>query len=192
MAPSLPTSLRSLLWHARIEERESSELGLLHVPRCKALDLEARQGGRVAPRADVYRRLRFFLDHGFYKIESRNAYAPSERLGHAHHGAPLLCEKCGRSDEIEGVKLDRLLREAGCPCWICPGAAHGRARGLVPGRRGLAYGAETDLRLAQMDHDPFGARVGRICNRRCSPLPGARFANRGMGACRQERTRGPR
>src|SRR5580698_4821012 len=28
MAPSLSTSLRSLLWHARGEERESSELGL--------------------------------------------------------------------------------------------------------------------------------------------------------------------
>ena len=41
-----------------------------------------------------YRMLRFFLDHGFYKIESCNAYAPCEHLGHAHHGALLLCEKC--------------------------------------------------------------------------------------------------
>jgi Fur family transcriptional regulator, zinc uptake regulator len=66
----------------------------------------------IAP-PTVYRTLEFFLDNGFvYKIESRNAYAPCEHLGHAHHGALLLCEKCGRSDEIEDVKLDRLLQEA--------------------------------------------------------------------------------
>ncbi len=66
----------------------------------------------IAP-PTVYRTLEFLLDHGFiYKIESRNAYAPCEHLGHAHHGAVLLCEKCGRSDEIEDLGLDRLLREA--------------------------------------------------------------------------------
>jgi Fur family transcriptional regulator, zinc uptake regulator len=66
----------------------------------------------VAP-PTVYRTLDFFLENGFiHKIESRNAYAPCEHLGHAHHGALLLCEKCGRSDEIEDVKLDHLLQEA--------------------------------------------------------------------------------
>jgi Fur family zinc uptake transcriptional regulator len=66
----------------------------------------------IAP-PTVYRTLEFFLDHGFvYRIASRNAYAPCEHLGHAHHGALLLCEKCGRSDEIEDVKLDRLIQEA--------------------------------------------------------------------------------
>ncbi|HLY00547.1 MAG TPA: Fur family transcriptional regulator [Roseiarcus sp.] len=74
--------------------------------------LSRLEGKAVAP-PTVYRALEFFLDHGFvYKIESRNAYAPCEHLGHAHHGALLLCEKCGRSDEIEDVKLDRLLQEA--------------------------------------------------------------------------------
>lgn len=74
--------------------------------------LSRLEGKSVAP-PTVYRTLEFFLDHGFvYKIESRNAYAPCEHLGHAHHGALLLCEKCGRSDEIEDVKLDRLLQEA--------------------------------------------------------------------------------
>ena len=74
--------------------------------------LSRLEGKAIAP-PTVYRTLEFFLDHGFvYKIESRNAYAPCEHLGHAHHGALLLCEKCGRSDEIEVVKLDRLLQEA--------------------------------------------------------------------------------
>jgi Fur family transcriptional regulator, zinc uptake regulator len=74
----------------------------------------------VAP-PTVYRTLDFFRGHGFvYKIESRNAYAPCEHLGHAHHGALLLCEKCGRSDEIEDVKLDRLLQEAAARAGFAP------------------------------------------------------------------------
>jgi Fur family transcriptional regulator, zinc uptake regulator len=74
----------------------------------------------IAP-PTVYRTLDFFLEHGFvYKIESRNAYAPCEHLGHAHHGALLLCEKCGRSDEIEDVKLDRLLQEAAARAGFAP------------------------------------------------------------------------
>ena len=82
--------------------------------------LARREGKPIAP-PTVYRTLDFFLDHGFvYKIESRNAYAPCEHLGHAHHGALLLCEKCGRSDEIEDVKLDRLLQEAAARVGFAP------------------------------------------------------------------------
>ena len=55
-----------------------------------------------------------------YKIESRNAYAPCEHLGHAHHGVLLLCDKCGRSDEIEDVELDRLLQEAAARAGFAP------------------------------------------------------------------------
>jgi Fur family zinc uptake transcriptional regulator len=82
--------------------------------------LSRREGKPVAP-PTVYRTLDFFLEHGFvYKIESRNAYAPCEHIGHAHHGALLLCEKCGRSDEIEDVKLDRLLQEAAARAGFAP------------------------------------------------------------------------
>ena len=82
--------------------------------------LSKREGKPIAP-PTVYRTLDFFLEHGFvYKIESRNAYAPCEHLGHAHHGALLLCEKCGRSDEIEDVKLDRLLQEAAARAGFSP------------------------------------------------------------------------
>jgi ATP-dependent DNA ligase len=51
MAPSLSTSLRSLLWHARVQERESSELGLQHVPSCKAFDLAGRQVPSIGPKS---------------------------------------------------------------------------------------------------------------------------------------------
>ena len=69
--------------------------------------LSKREGKPIAP-PTVYRTLEFFLEHGFlHKIESRNAYAPCEHLGHAHQGVLLLCEKCGRSDEIEDPALAR-------------------------------------------------------------------------------------
>jgi len=82
--------------------------------------LSRREGKPVAP-PTVYRTLDFLLEHGFiYKIESRNAYAPCEHLGHAHHGALLLCEKCGRSAEVEDAKLDRLLQEAAARAGFAP------------------------------------------------------------------------
>lgn len=74
-------------------------------------ELSRREAKQIAP-PTVYRTLEFFLEHGFlHKIESRNAYAPCEHIGHAHQGVLLLCEKCGRSDEIEDAGLDRKLRE---------------------------------------------------------------------------------
>ena len=65
------------------------------------IDEMARLEGKPIAPPTVYRTLEFFLDNGFvHKIESRNAYAPCEHFGHAHQGVLLLCEKCGRSDEI--------------------------------------------------------------------------------------------
>jgi Fur family zinc uptake transcriptional regulator len=72
--------------------------------------LSKREGKSIAP-PTVYRTLEFFLEHGFlHKVESRNAYAPCEHLGHAHQGVLLLCEKCGRSDEVEDVALAGALQ----------------------------------------------------------------------------------
>ena len=74
-------------------------------------ELAREQRKAVAP-PTVYRTLDFFLDHGFlHKIESRNVYAPCEHLGHEHHGILLICERCGRTDEIESPRFDKLLRD---------------------------------------------------------------------------------
>ena len=82
--------------------------------------LSRLEGKQIAP-PTVYRTLEFLLDHGFiYKIESRNAYAPCEHLGHAHHGVLLLCDKCGRSDEIEDVGLDHLLQATAARAGFAP------------------------------------------------------------------------
>jgi Fur family transcriptional regulator, zinc uptake regulator len=65
----------------------------------------------VAP-PTVYRVLEFFLEHGFlHKIESRNTYAPCENLGHRHHGILLICERCGRADEVESASIGRRLQD---------------------------------------------------------------------------------
>lgn len=74
-------------------------------------ELSREQRKAVAP-PTVYRALDFFLDNGFlHKIESRNAYAPCEHVGHEHQGVLLICERCGRTDEIESRRFDKVLRE---------------------------------------------------------------------------------
>jgi Fur family zinc uptake transcriptional regulator len=72
-------------------------------------ELSRRESKQVAP-PTIYRTLDFFIEHGFvHKIESLNAYAPCEHLGHAHHGMQLICEACGRSEEIEDPRLMRAI-----------------------------------------------------------------------------------
>jgi Fur family zinc uptake transcriptional regulator len=83
-------------------------------------ELARLEGKPIAP-PTVYRTLEFLLGHGFlHKIESRNAYAPCEHVGHAHQGVLLLCEKCGRSDEIEDPAVARLLQKAGARAGFAP------------------------------------------------------------------------
>jgi Fur family transcriptional regulator, zinc uptake regulator len=74
-------------------------------------ELSRAQHKPVAP-PTVYRTLDFFLENGFlHKIESRNVYAPCEHLGHDHHGILLICERCGRTDEVENASFDKLIQE---------------------------------------------------------------------------------
>ena len=100
--------------------------------------LSRREGKTIAP-PTVYRTLDFFLEHGFlHKIESRNTYARCEHFDHAHQSVLLLCEKCGRSEEIEapqamfeiaataeraGFALGHVMVEAQGLCRRCAEAA---------------------------------------------------------------------
>jgi Fur family zinc uptake transcriptional regulator len=75
-------------------------------------EMSRAQDKKVAP-PTVYRTLEFFLEQGFlHKIESRNAYAPCEHLGHPHQGILLICESCGRTHEVENARLGKLLKDA--------------------------------------------------------------------------------
>jgi len=85
------------------------------------IDEMARLEGKPIAPPTVYRTLEFFLDNGFvHKIETRNAYAPCEHFDHAHQGVLLLCEKCGRSNEIESAPVARVLEEAAASAGFAP------------------------------------------------------------------------
>jgi Fur family zinc uptake transcriptional regulator len=74
--------------------------------------LSKLEGKQIAP-PTVYRTLEFFEDNGFlHKIESRNVFVPCEHPGHAHAGALLLCDGCGRSQEREDDDLARAVSRA--------------------------------------------------------------------------------
>ena len=96
------------------------------------------EGKPVAP-PTVYRTLEFFLGHGFvHKIESRNAFAPCEHVGHAHHGVLLLCEKCGHSEEIEDPSLDSALQETAARAGFLPHSQMLELQGLCKSCAGAA------------------------------------------------------
>jgi len=92
--------------------------------------LSRREGKPVAP-PTVYRTLDFFLEHGFvHKIESLNAYAPCEHLDHAHHGMLLICEACGRSEEIEDAEVMRAIAGSAAAAGFTPQRVMIEAQGL--------------------------------------------------------------
>jgi Fur family zinc uptake transcriptional regulator len=73
-----------------------------------AYDLLAALGpsrGRVPP-TTVYRALDFLVQHGFiHRIESKNAFFACCSPDAPHQGQFLLCEECGRAQEIPGTEL---------------------------------------------------------------------------------------
>src|SRR5271166_773101 len=93
-------------------------------------ELSRRDGKHIAP-PTVYRTLDFFLEHGFvHKIESLNAYAPCEHLDHAHHGMLLICEACGRSEEIEDAEVMRAIAGSAAAAGFTPQRVMIEAQGL--------------------------------------------------------------
>ena len=93
-------------------------------------ELSRRDGKQIAP-PTVYRTLDFFLEHGFvHKIESLNAYAPCEHLDHAHHGMLLICEACGRSEEIEDAEVMRAIAGSAAAAGFTPQRVMIEAQGL--------------------------------------------------------------
>ena len=103
-------------------------------------ELSRREMKQVAP-PTVYRTLDFFLEHGFvHKIESLNAYAPCEHLGHAHHAMLLICESCGRSEEVEDSGVMRAIggaaEAAGFVLRHVVTEAHGLCRRCAEAREG--------------------------------------------------------
>ena len=93
-------------------------------------EMSRREGKRVAP-PTVYRTLDFFLEHGFvHKIESLNVYAPCKHLDHAHHGMLLICETCGRSEEVEDASVMAVIAATAGTAGFTPRRVMTEAQGL--------------------------------------------------------------
>jgi Fur family zinc uptake transcriptional regulator len=72
-------------------------------------ELSKVQGKAVGP-TTAYRTLDFLVENGIaLKIASRNAYARCDHLGHHHHGALLICSRCGRTHEVDSSDLDAVV-----------------------------------------------------------------------------------
>ncbi len=83
----------------------------------KAYELLDALGAEGAPAKPptVYRALDFLLAQGLiHRIESRNAFVGCPRPQRDHLAGLLICEQCGRVDEMEAPSLSRAIsREAG-------------------------------------------------------------------------------
>jgi Fur family zinc uptake transcriptional regulator len=81
----------------------------------KAYDLIARyragRGGVAAP-PTIYRALDFLLAHGLvHRLESQNAFIASKHGAPTHPAPFLICEGCGRAEELD-IAVDQLAGEA--------------------------------------------------------------------------------
>lgn len=77
----------------------------------KAYDLLGKLDGEGAAKPPtVYRALDFLRELGVvHKIESLNAYVACGHLSHRHSAVFLLCERCGRAEELHAPELAALL-----------------------------------------------------------------------------------
>ena len=78
----------------------------------KAYDLlENLDGEGSAKPPTVYRALEFLQDLGLaHKIESLNAYVACGHASHRHSAIFLICEKCGRAEELHSVTTTDALK----------------------------------------------------------------------------------
>ena len=79
----------------------------------KAYDLIAtyKPPGEVAPPPTVYRALDFLVARGLvHRVESRNAFVACEHPGTRHAPEFLICDCCGRTEEMH-TDLEPLIRE---------------------------------------------------------------------------------
>lgn len=103
--------------------------------------LSRRKAKTIAP-PTAYRALDFLVERGFVvKVESANAYAPCDHLGHAHHGLLLICRRCGRADEVESPKVDAALAETAASAGFRPLRQVVEVEGLCGACREVADGA---------------------------------------------------
>ncbi|MEO0871598.1 MAG: Fur family transcriptional regulator [Pseudomonadota bacterium] len=110
---------------------------LIETPEpAKAYDLLERLDGEGSAKPPtIYRALDFLQDLGLaHKLESLNAYVACGHASHRHSAIFLICETCGRAEELHsettvpalgaeaeaaGFKLSRAVIEARGLCRVC-------------------------------------------------------------------------
>lgn len=119
-----------------------------HAARAYDLIAAFAPGGVKPP--TVYRALDFLIAHGFaHRVESLNAFIACTQVAPGHAPAFMICDCCGRADEVAVSELRSALDgsegSASAPsCWNCAG----------------------DVRLAAIDlHDPARFRSVRALSR---------------------------
>jgi len=76
------------------------------------IDAVARLAGRPVRPPTVYRAIDHLLSRRLVaRLASRNAFVACTHPGHSHDCVLLICDKCGRSAELEDGRLDRLILE---------------------------------------------------------------------------------
>ncbi len=86
---------------------------LIEAPEpAKAYDLLERLDGEGSAKPPtVYRALDFLQELGLaHKIESLNAYVACGHASHRHSAIFLICEKCGRAEELHSVTTTEALK----------------------------------------------------------------------------------
>ena len=73
--------------------------------------LEEQKGKKIAP-LTVYRHLDFLMRVGLvHRLESTHSFVACEHPDHVHESHYLLCNECGKADEVESQALGSLLDE---------------------------------------------------------------------------------
>ncbi|MBK7541160.1 MAG: transcriptional repressor [Candidatus Competibacteraceae bacterium] len=70
-----------------------------------------RGDGRQGAPPTVYRALDFLLEQGLiHRLASLNVFTGCHRPDHLHGGQFLICQECGRADELSNPAVEALLR----------------------------------------------------------------------------------
>ena len=78
------------------------------------LDLVQKQRGKPVMPPTIYRAVNFLVEQGFvHRLESLNAFVACADLDHHHAGQFVICDSCGRTEELADATVsDRLAQDA--------------------------------------------------------------------------------
>lgn len=76
-----------------------------------------RDEGRPGAPPTVYRTLEFLLEQGLiHRLPSLNGFVGCRQPDQRHGGQFLICQECGRVDELNSPAIERLLRAEAAAC----------------------------------------------------------------------------